>query len=157
VKVQRKGIPASFTQTMTDMRRMRVEVGFFPEATYPDGTPVAYVAAVHEFGYPQGNIPARSFFRPTVAEKRVNWGRQFAGAMAGALKGQVRFADALEQIGGMAAGDVGKTISSVMSPPLKPATLAARQSRKKTPGVSNKPLVDTGQLIQAVTHKVEAK
>lgn len=27
-----------------------VNVGFFPEATYPDGTPVAYIASVQEFG-----------------------------------------------------------------------------------------------------------
>ncbi len=158
MKVTRKGYPPEFEQAMADMQRKRVQVGFFPEASYPDGTPVAYVAAIQEFGYPQGGIPARSFFRPTVTEKKEAWWRQFAGAMVGALSGKLpSFEAALEQIGGMAAGDVSRTISRVQTPPLSEATLKARQSRKKTKGVSEKPLVDTGQMVQAVTHQVESK
>lgn len=158
MKVTRRGYPPRFEKALADMQRQRVQVGFFPEASYPDGTPVAYVAAIQEFGYPRGNIPARPFFRPTVSEKKEAWGRQFAGAMVGTLSGKVpSFASALEQIGGMAAGDVSRTISRVQTPPLAEATIKARQSRKKTPGVSEKPLVDTGQMIQAVTHKVETK
>jgi len=136
---------------------MQIQVGFFPEAHYPDGTPVAYVAAIHEFGYPEGNIPARSFMRPTAANRKSKWGRQVAGAIHGALLGKVKLASAYDAIGGAAAGDVSRTISNITSPPLKAATLAARQSRKKTPGVSSKPLVDTGLLIQSVSHKVESK
>ncbi|RIQ10307.1 hypothetical protein D0837_17670, partial [Bordetella avium] len=62
-----------------------------------------------------------------------------------------------EQVGALAAGDIARAISKVVSPPLEKSTLQARQSRKKTPGVSKKPLVDTGLMIQSVTYQVEEK
>ena len=42
-----------------------VEIGFAENATYPDGTSVALVAALNEFG--TGKIPPRPFFRNMVA------------------------------------------------------------------------------------------
>ena len=43
-----------------------VAVGFFADAKYQDGTPVAAVAAWNEFG--TKNIPERPFFRNALAE-----------------------------------------------------------------------------------------
>lgn len=149
MKTIRKGRPPGFDKTLKETQRLGILVGFFPEAHYPDGTPVAYVAAIHEFGYPQGNIPARSFFRPTVAQKQVEWGSQVAGAIRGALRGSVALPEAFELIGGQAAGDVSRTISKITEPPLAPETV-----RRKG---SSKPLVDTGLLIQSVNHKVIKK
>lgn len=146
MKVKRQGYPESFRKTMREIEHRHVEVGFFPEATYPDGTPVAYIAAIHEFGYPQGNIPARSYFRPTVDKESDNWGRQFAGAMAGAIKGEVEFTGALEMIGGMAAGDVAKTMKQLTRPPLSEETIRRKGHSKL--------LVDSGTLFQSITHKV---
>lgn len=40
------------------------KTGWFETARYPDGTAVAYVATIHEFGTPR--IPARPFMRPAV-------------------------------------------------------------------------------------------
>lgn len=157
LKIVRKGHPQGFDATMNQIMRKQVEIGFFPEATYPEGTPVAYVAAIQEFGYPQGNIPARPFFRPTAESKRNEWGRQFAGAMSGALKGAIDFTSALEAIGGQAAGDVSRTISRITSPALKQSTIDARKSLTKSGNASSKPLVDTGHMLQSVTHKVSSK
>ena len=42
-----------------------VAVGFFSDAKYQDGTPVAAVAAWNEFG--TKNIPERPFFRQAIA------------------------------------------------------------------------------------------
>lgn len=136
---------------------LRIEVGYFNTAKYPDGTPVAYVAAIQEWGYAAGGIPPRATIRPTIAEKQSEWGRQIAGATSGAIDGNVNIRKAYEAIGAMAAGDIGKKITQIMSPPLKSSTIRARQSRKKTPGVSAKPLVDTGLMLQSVTHKVTNK
>ena len=36
-----------------------VQVGFLAGATYPDGKPVAMIAAIQEFGAPAAGIPPR--------------------------------------------------------------------------------------------------
>ncbi|PPA72653.1 hypothetical protein C4E15_29365 [Achromobacter spanius] len=157
MKVVRKGGTEKLQATLKDVGGKQIRVGFFPEAKYPDGTPVAYVAAIQEYGYPQGNIPARPFMRPTAEQKKAEWGRQIAGAVRGAIDGKVDVGQAFEALGARSAGDIARTISRVTTPPLKKTTLEARQARKKTPGVSKKPLVDTGQMIQSVSHVVEDK
>lgn len=157
MKVVRKGGTEKLRATLKDIGSKQIRVGFFPEARYPDGTPIAYVVAIHEFGYPEGNIPARPIMRPTAEQKKADWGRQVAGAVRGAIDGKVNLGQAFDALGARSAGDIARTISRVKSPPLKKTTLKARQARKKTPGVSTKPLVDTGQMIQAVTHIVETK
>lgn len=157
MKVARKGGADRIRSVLKRIDKKQIRTGFFPEAQYPDGTPVAYVAAIHEFGAPQRSIPARPFMRPTAEQKKSEWGRQVAGAVRGSIDGKVDVAQAFDAIGAMAAGDIGRTISRVKTPPLKASTLRARQTRKKTPGVSKKPLVDTGLLIQSVSHVVEDK
>lgn len=132
-------------------------MGFFEESKYPDGTSVAYVATIQEFGYPGGNIPARSFFRTTVENQKEYWGRQFAGAIVASLEGKFDFSHALEQIGGESSADVAKAISMIQDPPLSSSTIRARSSRSASGSASTKPLVDTGLMIQSVTYKVERK
>ena len=48
-----------------------LRAGFLENATYPDGTPVALVAAANEFGTKR--IPARPFFRNMIAAKSDEW------------------------------------------------------------------------------------
>ena len=47
----------------------KVRIGFLENATYPDGKPVAMIAAIQEFGAPARNIPPRPFFRQMIAAK----------------------------------------------------------------------------------------
>lgn len=129
------------------------KTGYFETAKYQDGTPVAYVAAINEFGYPEGGIPARPTMRPTAAEKGATGGEWAGIAAAGAraaLKGTVTPTQALEALTLAAAGHVGKSIAALTSPPNKPSTIA----RKKG---ASKPLVETGQMLQSVTGVVERK
>lgn len=134
---------------------LQCRVGFFDTAKYPNGMPVAAVAAVHEFGYSPGGIPARPFFRPTIAEQSPEWTRQFGRAAKAIANGKITAANALEQLGALAAGDVRKTIAGITSPPLKESTIAARRRRYAKPGGKlDKPLVDTGILFGSVTHLV---
>jgi len=55
----------------------------------------------------------------------------------------------MDMIAARAAGDVGKAIQSVTSPPLAASTVARKGF--------DKPLIDTGLMFQSVTHRTVAK
>lgn len=54
----------------------------------------------------------------------------------------------LGQFGEQVAGQVKETIVSIQAPPLSESTVAARKRARKSPGVSTKPLVDTGLMLE---------
>ena len=56
-----------------EFENMVAQVGIPSGIQYEDGTDVAFVAAIHEFGAPAANIPARPFIMPTVAEQKDQW------------------------------------------------------------------------------------
>jgi hypothetical protein len=133
------------------------KTGWFESAKYEDGTPVAYVAAIQEYGDPTHNIPPRSFMRTTVAEKRTEWANLMRrGAQAIMAGGETMFS-VLEKVSGKAAGDIRIKISRITEPPLKPSTIAARRSRSASGEASTKPLVDTGHMLATVSNAVEPK
>lgn len=131
--------------TLEGLDDLEGKVGWFETAHYPDGTPVAYVAAIHEHG--AGPIPARPFMRPAVAEYGRSWVALLGRGAKAALNGSTSPHAVLEAVTLRAAGDVGKSIKAVTSPALSPMTI-----RRKG---FDKPLVDTGQMLQSVTGKVE--
>lgn len=137
-------------KALADIAARQARVGFFEHSKYSDGTPVAYVAAIQEL-HPQH---ARPFLRPTIDEQREAWRATLRQGMQAVVNGRIEAAAAFSQFGMLAAGDVRLTISRITSPPLADATIAARQRRRRTPGVSTKPLVDTGLMIQSVTSEV---
>lgn len=59
-------------------RAHTLRVGFLETAKYEDGTPVAAVAAINNFGAPGAGIPARPFFTETVDRGASEWGEKFA-------------------------------------------------------------------------------
>lgn len=136
------------------------KVGWFETAKYPDGTPVAYVASIQEFGSPQNGIHPRPFMRPTIAKRALSW-KILAGQGARAMaQGKYSLSQILDGIGQQAAGDIARTISEIQSPRLKDATVKARMRRyadKRTVGNLTKPLVDTGYMISSIQSTVEDK
>lgn len=154
--IKRRGNSAAIEKALKELKGKEIQVGFFESAKYPDGTPIAYVAAIQEFGY--GPIPPRPFLRPAEMQNKNKWQAGIVAGLKAALDGSVTVQNALEQVGMVAAGDVRKAIRAVTSPPLKESTIKARQSRKKgKKAASTKPLVDTGQMLQAVTSAVVTK
>lgn len=136
------------------------KVGFFESAKYPDGTPVAYVASIHEFGYAEGNIPPRSFMRPTIAEHSKEWAKQFGGGAKRVAEGTMTPSQVMDAVGLAAAGEVAKTIAGIKEPPLQESTIEARKHRyadKKTTGNLSKPLVDTAVMVNSITSVTEQK
>ena len=144
---------AKLAKYLADLKRnasnaQRVDVGFFRDATYTDGTPVATVAAVQEFG--NDRVPARSFMRTTIAER----GRQWPKAAAATLKATGCDArQALETMGQVAAQEMQDKISSITEPPLAPSTV--KQRAKKGSENPDKPLIDTATMINALRYQVD--
>lgn len=184
IEVRSKDNSDAMRKMLEQLAHKEVRVGFFEHSKYPDGTPIAYVAAIQELGY--GPIPPRPFMRPAEQQNKGKWIANIAKATKAALDGSVTIDHALEQVGMAAAADVKKAIKAVTAPPLSPLTLLLRKHKKSDgaepiggklvgayakqssftgpmpkqkkadtlAGVSTKPLVDTGQMIQAVTSVV---
>lgn len=138
------------------IKKSKLEVGFFESAIYPDGTPVAYVAAIQEFGHPEGNIPSRPFFRNAISQ-HDGWKDLSNKAMLAVIEGRMELNQALNQMGLKMAADVKDSITDGSYEALKQSTLDARQSRKRTQGVATKPLIDTAQMLQSVTYAVNGE
>ena len=139
------------------IKKSKLEVGFFESATYPDGTPVAYVAAIQEFGNPAGNIPSRPFFRNAISQNDGGWKDLANKAISAVVEGRMELNQALNQMGLKMSADVKDSITDGSYEALKQSTLDARQSRKRTQGVASKPLIDTGQMLQSVTYAVNGE
>ncbi len=121
-----------------------VRVGFLSESSYPDGKPVAFVAALQEWGAPAAGIPARPFFRNMIATKKAEW----PNAMAGLLKANDYDAlRTLQQTGEAVSGQLKQSIIDTNEPALAPSTI-------KRKGFS-KPLVDTGHMLNSVNYEVK--
>jgi hypothetical protein len=120
---------ARVKQAIKDLQRTTSRVGWFESAKYEDGTPVAYVATIQEFGYAAGGIPPRPFFRPTITEQQGAWRTLIGQAVKGMIAGNRTAYQTMELLGLQGAGDVRKTISKITAPPLSLLTLMARKAR----------------------------
>lgn len=127
--VRKSGDFNRIKQAIKDLERTSSRVGWFESAKYEDGTPVAYVATIQEFGYAAGGIPPRPFFRPTIAEQQGAWRTLIGQAVKGMINGKRSPYQVMELLGLQGAGDVRKTISLITAPPLSLLTLMARKAR----------------------------
>lgn len=120
-----------------------VRVGFLENARYPDGKPVAFIAAIHNYGAPRAGIPPRPFFSNMIANKQGEW----PAAIAGLLRANdYDAARALDIAGAAIAGQLRQSIIDTNAPPLAPSTI-----RRK--GFS-KPLIETSHMINSIDHEV---
>lgn len=166
---------AEITNNLQEFDGQVAKVGWFPSAKYEDGTPVAQVAMIQEFGAPAARIPPRPFFRPTIDEKKAEWVDSVAKGARAVAAGRMSAYQVLEAVGQKAAGDVRYTISRVDSPPLSPVTLLLRKWRREgkkitgktvgqaaaavaagadVSGVPSQPLNDTGLMLATLTSVV---
>lgn len=108
------------------------------------------LAAIHEFGSPAANIPERSFIRGTLREGDVKSGlTRLIGAAARAIvaeKAEVK--ESLDKIGAWTVAQIKRRIKAHIEPPLKQKTIDAKGS--------STPLIDTGQLINAITWETKS-
>jgi hypothetical protein len=143
-----------------------VNVGVPEGKKEKDGTPVAMVAAVHEYGSPSQGIPERPFLRVAIQKNRLKYVRLNRTNIVKMLRGQMGMEQALGQLGEMAKGDVQTEIWSGDFAPLAPKTIAARRRARSSAynkslkkkadakgggaGPIDRPLIDTGQMVQSI-------
>lgn len=138
------------------------KVGIPAGKTYPDGTSIAYVATIQEFGAPEVNIPPRPAFRLTRAAKYREWAKQMGEGAQAVVQRRISLDGMLDAVGQVAAADIVQTIANRIAPPLKPATVDARIARarktnpkfgaKSLPVTISLPLDDTGALVAHVSY-----
>lgn len=141
----------------------QVKIGWFESAVYPDGTKVAEVAAIQEFGSPSRNIPPRPFMRPTVMREGRNWIKLLHDGAKAVLKGTYTATEVMKAVGHKAKDDVQYSIDLVLSPPLSPKTIRKRAlrralRRKGQPVITTsitKPLIDTQKMQASCMYVVE--
>jgi hypothetical protein len=150
-----------------------VRVGFLDDATYPDGTSVPMVAAIQEFGAPGAGIPPRPYFRTMVAAKKKGWPVALSTLLP---KHGYNASQVLDIMGEGIAAQLRRSITDTNEPKLSPVTIMLRKMRSKgatitgrsvgeaarrvaagetAPGISTKPLVDTGQMQRSAGYEVE--
>lgn len=139
---------------LVNLASAELQVGWFEGTQYNDGTPVAGVAAVQEFGSASRAIPPRPFFRPTIAEQQGEWTKKTESILSRYIGGSLTSEQSLNVIGAMVVGDVQDKISTINSPKLSPVTIALRRLRDDGVQISGS-LV--GQVAQAIADGKTAK
>lgn len=116
---------------------------------------VAQIATVHEFGkvihHPKLNrttvIPERSFLRATIDQYQQAILRRQVLLQQGFILGKFPLKPAMELLGQYVVGLIKQRIANGIAPPNSPWTIAKKGS--------SKPLIDTGQLRNSITYKVD--
>lgn len=146
-------------KTIDKVNRSALRVGWGENIKYPDGTPVAMIAAVNEFGNPAKKVPPRPFLRPAIAAQGSNWKKQIAGGMKMVFSDKITVTEVFDAVGTLVAADIQKAITQVTSPALKDSTIKARLRGKKVGNMTTatKPLEDTGYMRGSVTHEEVSK
>lgn len=133
------------------MDRAHVRVGILASkggrSRHSDSSPLSLVdiAFIHEYG--SGPIPERSFIRSTFTN--APWLASFTAALAKkVVTDGMSLRQALSILGERSVAEVRRTVTegAGVPPPLKPATIARKGS--------DRPLVDTGRLMNALSYEV---
>jgi hypothetical protein len=140
------------TRKLRGLVMKSVEVGVLASKGGNDdhgGITNSELAAIHEFGAPEANIPRRSFLHDTFNDSSNQ--REQAKLSARLSKNIINgesIDSALDRLGEWGKKKVKKRITGEgVPPPLKPATIARKGS--------NTALVDTGQLLDAIDYEVK--
>ena len=136
-----------------------IAVGFFASSKYPNGIPVAAVAAWNEFGTRDGRVPERPFFRNAIKGAA----KDIMPVLVENIDPKTMHLDltTANKVGLAMVGRVQRSITVLRNPPNAPVTIQGGWIKTKTgkalfikaKGSSN-PLIDTGHMRKSVTHRV---
>ena len=135
-----------------------VKAGILEGATTTDGKSIAEYAAYNEFGTHRNgeqHIPARPFMRTVAKERPKVW----VGKMVAKIKGHATqpeaWKGALVLAGESMKSDIQHSIQAGKWTPNAEATV--NEKRRKGKVEPDHPLIDTGQMLAAVSYEVMSK
>lgn len=164
-----------------------LQAGWFEESKYSNGAPMGGVAAVQNYGAVINQnitekqrkffmaigiflkkttttlhivIPATHFWENCQKENKEKWKKLIQDAWKSVLLGNIEPDKAMEMVAAAIEGDIVKAIVAVNGPPLSKLTLAGKNrpyKDQKTTGNLSKRLINTGQMLEAVSHKVDKR
>lgn len=115
----------------------------------------AQLGYIHEYGSPKANIPPRPFLAPGVKSAEESINSHLKKAAKAAMAGDQEKVDVeLNATGLIAQAGARHQINNGAHQGLAAKTLAARRKRGRT---GDKPLIDTGQLRNAITYVIRKK
>lgn len=130
-------------------KKPEVRIGVFAakDLRLGDGPTNVEIAAINEFG--GGDTPERSFLRRTADAKNAAWGVLLEKILKKGVASKLDIHSGLEALGMRAAADVRATITrgSGVPPPNAPSTIARKGS--------SRPLIDSTQMLNSITHVVK--
>lgn len=165
---------AEFLEGVKVLTTTRVLVGVpADKAGRSEAIDNASLAYIHDRGAPEANIPARPFMKPGIAsvQDKIEAGLKKAGELA-LSNGGAAVARQYERVGTLARDAIKRKINEGIPPPLAESTLKARARRGRKGAVKElarrakglpadivyaKPLIDTGQLRNAISYVVRKK
>lgn len=109
------------------------------------GISLASLAAVHEYGSTARNIPERPFQRDTFERTKNHIQKVILNEFSKVLTNKQGAKKALAAVGEWYTGQMKNTLKKGSFTPLSIKTIAKKGS--------SKPLIDTGQLRNSITHK----
>ena len=127
-----------------------VKAGILGGATTTDGKSIAEYAVYNEFG--TKNIPSRPFMRTVAKEKPKKWVSSMVAHIKGKATKPEAWKGALVLAGESMKSDIKDSIQNGSWTPNAPATIAAKKRKGKVE--PDHPLIDTGQMLAAVSYEV---
>ena len=133
-----------------------VKAGILNNATTTDGKSIAEYAVYNEFGtYGRNKIPARPFMRTVAKEKPKQWIGEIVRHVRGRATDPAIWKQALGVAGESMKSDIKDSIQNGAWTPNAEATVDAK--RRKGKDEPDHPLIDTGQMLAAVSYEVVDK
>lgn len=144
----------ALVNAIDDLADKEVQIGVFQEGKGAQSVPdtdltIADLAAIHEYGSRDGHVPARSFLRSTMVHQQDLVASLSAKVARGIANGKITAEQGLGLVGQKLAAEVKTTIRDRRTMGPRRQENAAETIRAKG---SSTPLVDVGQLINAVTY-----
>ena len=140
------------------LQNASVSVGWHEDSKYDDGTQIAEIAAIQEYGTGDGKIPPRSFMRSTANEKlKTVWLVNLKKVIAHYVSKGGDLSQLYGKFGASISGDIAEKITQIWTPPLAESTVknrVSRKSKKATTESLTKPLIDTGVMLASLSFKV---
>lgn len=125
-------------------KKVRLTAGFYKDAKYEDGTPVAQVASWNNFGRNEDGsfVPPRPFFSETINKNKDKWVANYGKALKNT---NYHIEKSSKLVGEQMRSDIVVSINNCTEPPNAPLTIKEKGR--------DAPLKDTYHLMRSVGYQ----